>query len=139
MADRWVADASVLAALAFGEEAGAGAARAFVSEAAELIAPDLLRIELASVAAKKVWRGEASEEVALAAIDAAQSLLVEVAPTGPLTARAFSLAARHRFSVYDAIYLALAEARDARVATLDQKLAKRAEDNGLGAQVRAIS
>lgn len=139
MADRWVADASILAALAFGEEAGATAARAFVADAAELIAPDLLRLELVSVAAKKVWRGEASEEMALAAVEAAQALLTETAPSGPLAARAFGLAARHRFSVYDAVYLALAEAEDSCLATLDQKLARRAEENGLGGRVRAIS
>jgi len=139
MADRWVADASVLAALAFGDEVGAAAARAFVAEAPQLLAPDLLRLELASVGAKKVWRGEATEEVARAAIETVQSLLTEIASSGPLAPRAFTLAARHRVSAYDAVYLALAEASDGCVATLDQKLARAASDHGLGDRVRLIS
>lgn len=110
MADRWVVDASVLAAVVFKDESYSAVARAFVVDQTDLIAPDLIALELANVAAKKVWRGDAGIDDALAGIEAMQALLVEIAPALPLASSAFRLAAQHRFSAYDATYLALAEA-----------------------------
>lgn len=138
MPGEWVIDASVLGAVFF-KETGSGPARTFLDSDAVLSAPDLLCLEIASIAAKKVWRGEATEAVATEAVNQTVGLVPELVANAGLARRAFELAARHRFSVYDAAYLALAEARSARVATLDAKLVSRADHEGFGHLVRLIA
>ena len=138
MRGEWVVDASVLGAVFF-REAGAAAAITFMDSDAVLIAPDLLCLEIASIAAKKVWRGEATEAVAAQAVARMSLLIPELVPNAGLAARAFELAARHRFSAYDAAYLALAESREAQLATLDAKLVRRAGDEGFAGMVRLIA
>jgi predicted nucleic acid-binding protein len=119
-----VVDASVIAAALF-LEAFTGEARRFLLETPRLIAPDHLHAEIASVAAKKVWREETTEEIGAAAC-AAIGGLVATTPTAALASRAFELAARHRFSAYDGLYLALAERRQMPVYTFDGPFARRA-------------
>jgi predicted nucleic acid-binding protein len=63
-----VVDASVMAALAFGEPRADEAAR--LLSGAELCAPDLLPYELASVALKKVRRYPALASLIAAALEA---------------------------------------------------------------------
>jgi predicted nucleic acid-binding protein len=123
-----VVDASVIAAAFFLEEL-TEEARRFLLETPRLIAPDHLHAEIASVAAKKVWRGETSEELGAAAC-VALSGLVATTPSAALAARAFELAARYRFSAYDGLYLALAESREVPVYTFDGAFARRAVDSG---------
>lgn len=126
----FVADASLLGA-AFFQEAGTPVAQRFLERSPLLVAPDLLWIEMASLAAKKVWRGEATLEVGNRAIEAISEFVSEAESMRPLARRAFQLAAAHRFSVYDAAYLALAETRKVPVATLDGKFAAMAAAAGL--------
>ncbi len=141
MPAEWVLDASLVAALLF-EEERSKIARSFLSGEiaadAVLSAPDLLSLEIASIAAKKVWRGETSEADGSAAVDAACRLVGTMVPVTGLAPRAYSLAARHRFSAYDAAYLALAENRTSRVATLDARLARRADQEGFAHLIHAI-
>lgn len=138
MGGDWVIDASLLAAVGFRDEERSIRARAFVMEAGSLIAPDLIILEIANVAAKKVWREDASVEDAAAVITLARELTQELAASLSLADRAFELAARHRFSAYDATYLALAELRGLRLATLDFKLVHRAREHDLGGLVQAV-
>jgi len=133
-----VVDASVLGA-AFFNETASRSARVWLGEDLRLIAPDLLCIELASIAAKKVWRGEASAEVGEKAVASVRDFVSELAPMDDLAGRAFALAAAHRFSAYDAAYLALAETRGVQMVTLDHRLADRAEAVGLGALVERLT
>ena len=51
--------------------------------------------------------------------------------TEPRVVTAFALARRHGLSVYDAVYLELAERSDAPLATLDQALSRAATATGL--------
>lgn len=142
MAVEWVVDASVIGAVLF-EEENSILARRFLAEIIEAfaipIAPDLLLLEMASIAAKKRWRGEVSEIDATGAVDAAPKMAKRPIQTAGLAPRAYVLAAAHRFSAYDATYLALAELRGCRVATLDRRLADRAEREGLAHLVHAIA
>lgn len=142
MPAEWVLDASLVAAVLFDEERSP-AARRFLAAAVEadavLSAPDLMALEIASIAAKKVWRGETSETDGSAAIEIAFRLLGPMIPMTGLAQRAYALAARHRFSAYDAAYLALAENRNGRVATLDARLANRADQEGFGHLTHAIT
>jgi predicted nucleic acid-binding protein len=123
-----VVDASVIAAAFFPEEF-TEEARRFLLETPRLIAPDHLHAEIASVAAKKVWRGETTEELGAAACTALGGLIATT-PSAALASRAFELAARHRFSAYDGLYLALAESREVPVYTFDGSFARRAIETG---------
>ena len=105
----------------------------------KLIAPDLLFLEMASIAAKNVRRGTASSEQAVRAVRSVSGLLDEVIGLIGLASGAFELAAMNGFSVYDGAYLALAEMRGIKVLTADYRLVKRAETSGLSHLVEALA
>lgn len=130
-----VIDASVLAA-AFFNEALSDTARAYLRGGPELLAPDLLRLEIASIAAKKVWRGEATVEVGAQAVRAIDDFVAEIRATATLAERAYLLAANHRISAYDAGYLALAESESLTLITFDDRLIARAAEARLPITVR---
>ena len=134
MAGEVVIDASVAAKVFFDED-DSELAEAALAGTGPLIAPDLLFAELASIAAKRVRRGQSTAEQGRQAVTAVGELLFESAPTPPLAARAFTLAAEHGFSAYDGVYLALAEQRGLRMLTADAKLARRAAGAGLSTLV----
>lgn len=137
----WVIDASLIAAVIF-DETHSEVARRFLAEgvesAATMIAPDLLVLELTSIAAKKVWLEAASVADGTAAIDATLRLVERPVAAANLAQRAFTLASAHRFSAYDASYLALAEMRGCRMATLDSRLIRRAEQEGYGHLLHSV-
>lgn len=135
MAVDGVTDASVLAA-AFFNEAYSNEARTYLRSGPALVAPDLLRLEIASISAKKVWRGEAPASVSIRAIRSIDEFVVRTTSSADLAERAFDLAASHRFSAYDAAYLALAELEGAPLVTLDDRLIARASEVGLGRLAR---
>lgn len=137
MPDRFVVDASVAAKLYFIEE-GSDRAAAAMRAADRLIAPELLFLEMASVAAKNVRRGTASQAQAALAIDSIGALLEEAIGLPELAPRAFELASAHGFSAYDAAYLALAEARAYEVLTADLRLVRIARNVGFGEFVRPL-
>lgn len=130
MAADHVVDASVLGA-AFYNEAHSDAARAFLAAEPSLAAPDLIFAQIASLSAKKVWRDEASLEVAARALRAVSEFVSEFEPLAPLSADALDLCARLRLSAYDAFYVALAVKRDLPLITLDARLIARAKEAGL--------
>jgi predicted nucleic acid-binding protein len=133
-----VVDASVAAKLYFVEP---GTPEAIVELGGEvsLLAPDLLFIEMASIAAKVLRRGETSADQAAAAVASVAALLDEAVPVADLAQRAFEMASQYGFSAYDASYLALAEQRGLRVLTADARLVRRAQDQGLAHLVRLLS
>lgn len=135
--DAWVVDASVLGA-AFFEEAATPAARRFLSNETELIAPSLLAYEIASIAAKKTWRGQASMEVCERAVRDTRRLAALVEPRTELMLTAYGWAREHRLSAYDASYLALAQSLSLTVVTLDERLVARARAAGLSAHITLL-
>lgn len=138
MPAEWVIDASVMGA-AFFEEDGTAVARRFLTQEDHFVAPDLLAIELASIAAKKVWLGLTTVDVGEKALADLSELVTETTCVASMAPRAFVLVANHRFSAYDASYLALAEARQIKVATLDGKLVRRAGQEGFAHLVHALA
>lgn len=134
MLGEWVLDASVAAKCLF-NETDSHLARAFVVSAHGLTAPDFIFVELSSVAAKKVRRGETSRDFAAEALVRAPGLLTVAASTRPLLRRAFELATDKGFSVYDALYLALAETKEIPVVTADRKFSERAHALGVAGLV----
>jgi predicted nucleic acid-binding protein len=115
-----VVDASVLAALAFGEPRRDEAAN-LLSDA-ELYAPDLLPYELASVAREKSLRYPTEARQIAIALEAVLSLdigLVSVAATDVL-----ALALETKLTVYEAAYFYLAQNLNCPLVTFDERLAK---------------
>ncbi len=137
MPDEIVVDASVAAKVYFFED-GSEAARELLTSNLFVSAPDLLFIEMASVASKRVRRGLSTDQRAAAAVEAVGELIDFIAPLKSLSVRAFALASEFGFSAYDGAYLALAEERGARVVTADLKLLRRATEAGLSDLVHPL-
>jgi predicted nucleic acid-binding protein len=131
-----VVDASVAAKWIL-EEADSDRAESILSAVQQkrvvMSAPEILAAEIANVLWKAVWRDGMS-------VDDAQerySAFVEVCPPlvrdSQLAASALELAVRFRRSVYDCLYIALAEQTPCEFVTADEKLynAVRAELPGV--------
>ena len=93
-----------------------------------LIAPDLVVAELCN-AAWRLWRRQEMtlDQVVIVA-GRASFAFAETAPSEALAAKATDIAVRLDHPVYDCLYLALAELRDARVVTADRRLVSRVGD-----------
>src|SRR5687767_2826574 len=113
-----VVDASAVAAVLFNEPEGEPV---LASVAGSLLAPNLLRYEVASVCAAKLSLKPAEATTILARYRLFLDLEIELSEpdwaTLPPLARAWSI------PVYDAAYLQLALARKVNLVTLDARLA----------------
>jgi len=100
----------------------------------DLAAPELLLVEVANVFRKKLAGGLIS---AAQGVDGLEYVLqrVDIRPTTELIGRAFELALLLNHPVYDCVYLALAEANDAKFATHDLELRRRVVRSGRGDQL----
>ena len=87
----------------------------------QLAAPELLDLEVLSAFRRLCAAGKLSAERAEAAIIDLDALRVRRVPHRPLLARCWEL--RDNVTVYDAIYIALAEALDVALLTADRRLA----------------
>lgn len=133
-----VLDASV-AVKCFLDEEGSPAARRAVAERAGWIAPDLIFLEVASVALKSIRRGLLDRTQGARMVAGVGVLLIDAVPASELCDAAFRLAADHGFSAYDAAYLALAKQQGSQLLTADIKLANLAKAAGLGEFVTALA
>jgi predicted nucleic acid-binding protein len=123
-----VIDASV-AVKWFSSETGRLAALALLEGRDKLIAPALIRVEVAGALVKKVRTGQ----VALGAIEAALATWYEAAVTGPLVTvpddhdlpDASRLALELGHPIYDCLYLALANRYSIPLVTADAAFADR--------------
>lgn len=86
-----------------------------------LVAPDLLRIEVVSVIRRQAAARTLTKRQADHAIDDLLTLPITLFPTTPLLRRCWAL--RANVTVYDACYIALAEALDVPLLTADARLA----------------
>jgi predicted nucleic acid-binding protein len=121
-----VCDASVFAAVAFGEPGSTGAQS--VIRARRLLAPPLLRYELAQVAVTKCARRP--DEAVLVEQQFVRSLRVPVRLVEPSWAAVVEVARENGLSAYDAAYLQLALELRVPLATLDERLGAVAETLG---------
>ena len=87
----------------------------------DLVAPHLIDAEVGSALRRMVAKGIIEVAVADCAIADLQALEIERFDLGMLLWRAWEL--RDNLSFYDALYVALAEALDAPLVTLDARLA----------------
>jgi predicted nucleic acid-binding protein len=116
-----VADSSVLVAALVDTGPDGNWAEEVLSRGA-LHAPELARVETANILrrleqAKRITAAEAN-----AAHDDFMELALELYPFEPFAGRIWTL--RHAVTSYDAWYVALAEALNLPLATLDQRLAR---------------
>ena len=116
-----VIDASVAAKWFFQEE-HSDAALSLLGNPFELKAPDFLYLELENLLCKRTRRKELSIAEALEMEDEIRSMPISSYPSAELRDRAFELALETKSSVYDCLYLALAEALDGRMVTADGKV-----------------
>ena len=96
-----------------------------------VLAPQLLLAEAANVLLRKRRRGELSAQELGELLQAVESLPIRHCEHGPLLLPACALAEAHGLSVYDALYLAVAEQHGARLITSDDVLHKVARTIGL--------
>lgn len=116
-----VVDASVIAT-ALGDDADGGdRARARIRGEA-LAAPELMDLEVVSVIRRQLRAGAMDVRRADFALTDLAALPIQRVPHGPLLRRCWEL--RDNFTIYDAAYVALAEALDADLLTGDRRLAR---------------
>jgi len=115
-----VVDASV-AAKWFFNEVHSPAAADVLRVANRLYAPDFLLLEMDSVFCKRVRHGDITAHQAAEARALLSNLPIEYHPFLSLSTRAYEIAVEYRCSVYDGLYVALAENLDAKVVTADRR------------------
>ncbi|WP_026048565.1 type II toxin-antitoxin system VapC family toxin [Actinomyces timonensis] len=117
-----VVDCSALVhALAHLGDAGRDA-RSRLTDDPHWIAPDILTLEVVSSLRGQALGRKLTEETALSALAEFRAMDISTYPTRPLIGRIWEL--RDNLSVYDAAYVALAEAEDCALVTRDARIAK---------------
>lgn len=117
-----VVDASVLANAIADDEADGDAARDAILERGGVSAPDLMDVETVAVLRKRWLAGTLPTRRFASAVRDLEELAVDRYPTLRLMWRAYEL--RDNVTVYDAAYVALAEALECPLVTADGRLAK---------------
>ena len=115
-----VVDASALGALVFGESGAETVAKQLAKST--LVAPQLVRFELASIAFKKTAKHPSLGEQIHEAFRMASRLAIEILSVDHL--EVIDLAAQARLTTYDASYLWLARKTGGELVTLDKRLLK---------------
>ena len=142
--DLLVVDASVAAKWYLPEELSEEAARfldAGTRSEAKLVAPSLLGSELGNVLWHRYRRGDISLERLREAWAAFEAVPLSFVETGPLMPAALEIAVGYGCTVYDALYVTLAEARRDEAAVLlsaDRKLVARFVGTPFAESVRMI-
>lgn len=121
-----VADASVLAAIVFGEPL-AGHASALLRDA-ELYEPSLLPYELASIARTKILRYPDQRDLLLRALKVGLSIDMHVIEVDQEAVIRLALATG--LTTYDATYLYLARSLNVPVVTFDHQLQAASQQQG---------
>ena len=116
-----VIDASVLIKL-FVDEKGSSESERAVKAADELLAPDLLLPETASVLWKYVRRGELSPVDANSLMADILQMRIRISPSEDLIEPALRIAIETGRTVYDSLYIALALQSATILLTADERL-----------------
>lgn len=118
---KYVVDASV-AIKWFIPEIHTDAALQLLNDESELLAPDLFLPEFANVLWKKVRRTELSETDARDVLNALTTVPLRFCSATTLVNPAFEIARALDRTVYDSLYVALAESEKCELITADQRL-----------------
>lgn len=117
---RLVVDASVVVKWFLPEVLAEAALRVAEGEH-QFLAPELLGAEFISALWKKRRRGEIEAAAAVRMLDDFSRVAIGFYPLMPLLPAAFAMAAAAGHSVYDCLYLTLAEREDCPVVTADRR------------------
>jgi predicted nucleic acid-binding protein len=117
-----VLDASAMVELLLGTERGHGVASRIADPSLALHVPHLLDVEVVQALRRYVREGELGAAEASAALGDLRALDLRRHEHEPLLDRVWSL--RENMTAYDAVYVALAEALDAKLLTCDERLAR---------------
>jgi len=117
---RLVVDATVVVKW-FLPEIHSRAAGRLLSEAFELMAPDLIWSELGNVLWKRWRRRELTEEAASEILSDFKRYPLVIFRSGPILDDVWRLAGTLNRSFYDSVYLALAETKKCPLVTADSK------------------
>jgi predicted nucleic acid-binding protein len=128
-----VLDASVLVEFLTGGEHAESSRRQIMSSPGWLWAPYLVDAEVGHALRSEVRAGEISARAARAALGDLMELRLQRVSHHLLAERAWEL--RENVTFYDALYVALAEALEAPLVTLDARLAKAP---GLRAEIEVV-
>lgn len=132
-----VVDASVAAKWVVEERDSTEAALLLAYDA--LYAPDHWRAEAVNVLWSKAFRGDLTEAEAKERVSVLMTAPITETPVATLMIRAFEIAVLRMVTVYDALYVALAEQRGVPLVTADERLVRRmAGDPGLGRLVVGV-
>ncbi|NSW58417.1 MAG: type II toxin-antitoxin system VapC family toxin [Armatimonadetes bacterium] len=105
-------------------ESDSDAARSLVKRRVEMAAPASLRVETANVLWRRVQRKELTLEQALLCWDALSRIPMDLHPIEGLVQRALEHAAASERTVYDCLYVALAERLGVCLVTADESFHK---------------
>jgi predicted nucleic acid-binding protein len=128
-----VVDASVLVVALIDKGADGDQARARLHNET-LLSPELIDLEVAQVLRRLVSRGALDEERAIDALTDLMALPLVRAPHAALLPRCWEL--RQNVTIYDAAYVALAEALQATLLTSDLRLARA---SGLACRIEVLT
>lgn len=118
---RYVVDASVAAQWFFPEEHTEVAESLLEIAKIELLAPDLLHVEIAALLRERARRGEIDAGTAERVLEALCKSPVDLTSSSDLAQHALSLALREGIGLQDAFYLALAMQAGCPVVTADPR------------------
>ncbi len=117
-----VLDASAVLELLLGTSLGREVAERIADPAVGLHAPHLVDVEVTQALRRYARGGEIDEAAATVALDDLRALDLERHAHEPLLTRVWEL--RVNLTAYDAAYVALAEALEARLLTCDGRIAR---------------
>lgn len=129
---RFVVDASVAAQWYFPEEHTALAESLLQVAKIELVAPDLLHVEMAALVRERVYRQEIDPGTAERILAALRKAPVELKSSADLSQDALALMLGEGIALHDAFYLALAIQAGCPVLTADARLRDTLRDRPLG-------
>ena len=129
-----VLDASIAVKL-ITQEPGSEAALNRVLAEDELIAPDWIKIEVASALSRKVRHGGLPLQAARAGMTALLAYLQDQLNSASLLEDAFALSVKIDHGIYDCLYLAAAVRHQCVALTADEPFVERATRGGFGAHV----
>lgn len=109
-------------------------ARLLISSPEVLIAPDWLLVEAASTFWKKVKRSELLAIHAERHMEDLPQFFGRLFSSSELASEALKLALRLKHSVYDCLYLALAQREQSRLVTADEAFHNRLVEHGMSEQ-----
>lgn len=132
-----VVDASV-AAMWYLPQAYSEQAVGLLGSGHDLVAPELMRLEVGNALLRGLRRKELTGEEATRVVRSLLPEAVRLLPTSADQAEAsFEIAIVHGGSIYDAVYIALAQSLDAPISTNDFELAATARSSGVRAAIIA--